>query len=204
MMYPNLVHRNGKTLQYKNKKKLNLMSLVLQMKFENIESKSKKKNVNMYMSKRKITKNKFRDIGEIYDQISILSLASYAPLRYVRPEKRKFYEEKYDMKTETGSVFKQVDREQSLIYLMRVNLLKRLESSIFSFKLAFFRNSFKALSSTSSLFFSSVACSNSFFSKYSASTLSDAVKSVLQATSGPAEGSFSSPPSLSRERLPSP
>lgn len=81
------------------------------------------------------TQNKFRDIGEVYDEISTLTLASYTPLAYVRSEKRDFYEEKYDMQTHTGSIFKQVDREQSLIYLMRVNLLKRLESSIHSFKL---------------------------------------------------------------------
>jgi len=81
------------------------------------------------------TKKQFKDIGQIYDEISMLSLASYTPLGYVRSEKRKYYEEKYDMTTHTGSVFKQVDREQSLIYLMRVNLLKRLESSIHSFKL---------------------------------------------------------------------
>jgi superfamily II DNA or RNA helicase len=47
----------------------------------------------------------------------------------------KLYEDKYDMATGTGSIFKQIDREQSLIYLMRVNLLKRLESSIYSFRL---------------------------------------------------------------------
>lgn len=81
------------------------------------------------------TQNKFKDIGEIYDELSMLNLASYSPLGYVRADKRAFYEEKYDMETHTGSVFKQVDREQSLIYLMRVNLLKRLESSIHSFKL---------------------------------------------------------------------
>ena len=81
------------------------------------------------------TKKQFKDIGQIYDEISMLSLASYTPLGYVRSEKRKYYEEKYDMTTHTGSVFKQVDREQNLIYLMRVNLLKRLESSIHSFKL---------------------------------------------------------------------
>lgn len=81
------------------------------------------------------TQNQFKDIGEIYDELSTLNLASYTPLGYVRADKREFYEEKYDMLTQTGSVFKQVDREQSLIYLMRVNLLKRLESSIHSFKL---------------------------------------------------------------------
>ena len=81
------------------------------------------------------TKNQFSDIGQIYDEISTLTLASYTPLAYVRADKRAEYEAKYDMETDTGGIFKQVDREQSLIYLMRVNLLKRLESSIHSFKL---------------------------------------------------------------------
>lgn len=81
------------------------------------------------------TQDRFKGIDEIYDEISVLSLASYTPLAYVRSEKREFYEAKYDMTTQSGSVFKQADREQSLIYLMRVNLLKRLESSVHSFKL---------------------------------------------------------------------
>lgn len=81
------------------------------------------------------TKGKFKNMGQVYDEISTLTLASYSPLGYVRADKRDYYEAKYDMQTHTGSVFKQVDREQSLIYLMRVNLLKRLESSIHSFKL---------------------------------------------------------------------
>ncbi len=81
------------------------------------------------------TQNKFKDIGQIFDEISTLSLAAYTPLGYVRADKRAYYEERYDMETHTGSIFRQVDREQSLIYLMRVNLLKRLESSIHAFKL---------------------------------------------------------------------
>lgn len=80
-------------------------------------------------------KKQFKNIDVVYDEISMLTLASYSPLGYVRAEKREFYEERYDVTTHTGSVFRQVDREQSLIYLMRVNLLKRLESSIHSFKL---------------------------------------------------------------------
>jgi len=81
------------------------------------------------------TFGKFKDIGQIYDEISTLTLAAYSPLGYVRAERRESYEEKYDMETQTGSVFKQIDREQSLIYLMRVNLLKRLESSIHAFQI---------------------------------------------------------------------
>lgn len=81
------------------------------------------------------TQQQFKDISLTYDEISTLTLASYTPLGYVRADKREEYEQRYDMTTQTGSVFKQVDREQSLIFLMRVNLLKRLESSIHSFKL---------------------------------------------------------------------
>ena len=81
------------------------------------------------------TQGHFKNIAQVYDQISTLNLAGYSPLRYVRPDKQASYEEKYDMTTSQGSIFKQVDREESLIYLMRVNLLKRLESSILSFKL---------------------------------------------------------------------
>ena len=51
-------------------------------------------------------------------------------------EKREEYNRKYDILVKDGSsVFKQLDREQSLIHLMRVNLLKRMESSINSFAL---------------------------------------------------------------------
>ncbi|MCD8501445.1 MAG: SWF/SNF helicase family protein [Bacillaceae bacterium] len=49
------------------------------------------------------------------------------------PEKQAEYSRKYDKKVKGGSVFKQIDRENSLVHLMRVNLLKRMESSIHSF-----------------------------------------------------------------------
>ena len=81
------------------------------------------------------THRKFKDIGEIYDEISTLTLAYYTPLEYVRADRKDAYEAKYAIETERGTVFKQADREESLIYLMRVNLLKRLESSIHAFKL---------------------------------------------------------------------
>lgn len=81
------------------------------------------------------TQMKFKDIGEIYDEISTLTLAYYTPLEYVRADRKDAYEAKYAIETERGTVFKQADREESLIYLMRVNLLKRLESSIHAFKL---------------------------------------------------------------------
>lgn len=55
---------------------------------------------------------------------------------YVLPEKRAAYEKKYDMVVgANNSVFKQARGEQSLVGLMRVGILKRMESSINSFAL---------------------------------------------------------------------
>ncbi len=82
------------------------------------------------------TSGEFPPIGEVNKMIRRLTLGLYAPLRYVLPEKRRAYEKRYDMSVAGGkSVFKQVDRENQLVHLMRVNLLKRMESSIHSFVL---------------------------------------------------------------------
>ena len=81
------------------------------------------------------TAGTFPAMDKVNNQLNALNLKFYSPLYYVRDDKIKRYEEKYDTTTSTGSVFKQVNREESLIHLMRVNLLKRLESSIHSFRL---------------------------------------------------------------------
>ncbi len=81
------------------------------------------------------TNNLFPPLREINRDIRRLNLSAYAPLKYVLPEKLKEYSRKYDMQVAGGSVFKQIDREESLIHLMRVNLFKRMESSINSFAL---------------------------------------------------------------------
>jgi len=77
----------------------------------------------------------FPSINKVNDELNALNLKFYSPLSYVRPDKKKAYEDKYDVTTASGSVFKQIERENSLIHLMRVNLLKRLESSIHAFHL---------------------------------------------------------------------
>jgi len=78
----------------------------------------------------------FRSIREINNEIRRLTLAAYAPLRYVLPNKQAVYDEKYSTKIRGGeSFFRQVDREESLIHLLRVNILKRMESSVASFAL---------------------------------------------------------------------
>lgn len=77
----------------------------------------------------------FPQMDNVNNLLNALNLKFYSPLYFVRDDKKKSYEEKYDYTTSTGSVFKQIEREDSLIHLMRVNLLKRLESSIHSFRL---------------------------------------------------------------------
>ncbi|MBI9112742.1 helicase-related protein [Maridesulfovibrio ferrireducens] len=79
------------------------------------------------------TKGLFPPLEDVNRSIRKLNLSAYSPLKYVLSEKREEYSRKYDMQLSGGSVFKQIDREASLIHLMRVNLFKRMESSINSF-----------------------------------------------------------------------
>ena len=82
------------------------------------------------------TEQMFPSLREINNAIRKMNLANFSPMTYLKSEKIKEYEEKYDYKLRTGSVFRQVDREASLIHLMRVNYLKRMESSIHAFSLS--------------------------------------------------------------------
>ncbi|MBK8802062.1 MAG: DEAD/DEAH box helicase family protein [Fibrobacteres bacterium] len=78
----------------------------------------------------------FPAIRDINSEIRRLHLASYAPLRYVLPGKKEAYDHKYSTEVRGGeSSFRQADREESLIHLMRVNVLKRMESAVPSFAL---------------------------------------------------------------------
>ena len=71
---------------------------------------------------------------DIANQLSLLNLSVYSPLNYLLPSKKMLYAEKYEKKVKSGS-FSQLDREKSLLVLMRINLLKRLESSVDSFSI---------------------------------------------------------------------
>ena len=80
--------------------------------------------------------DEFPPLKDVNKTIRRLSLAGYSPLKFVRNDKKDEYARRYDRAVGAGKgVFKQEDREESLIHLMRVNLLKRLESSIRSFSL---------------------------------------------------------------------
>lgn len=80
------------------------------------------------------TLNEFPSIAEVNKTIKKLSLCVYSPILYVRPELQDEYNEKYDVSVAGGaSVFRQADRERQIVHLMRINMLKRMESSIYSF-----------------------------------------------------------------------
>ncbi len=73
---------------------------------------------------------------EMFEQLSSLTLAVYAPLAYVFPSRREKYELLYD-KADSGSLgnLGHANRELGIQKLMTVNLLKRLESSVEAFRI---------------------------------------------------------------------
>ena len=82
------------------------------------------------------TLGQYRPLKDVNGDIAKLHLAIYSPIKYVLPNRMKYYEDLYDKEVRGGqSKFKQIDRESSVVNLMRVNLLKRLESSVHSFAL---------------------------------------------------------------------
>jgi len=74
--------------------------------------------------------------SEIFEQLSSLTLAIYAPLSYVFPSRREKYQRLYDPQG-TGSMANlgHINREYGLQRLMTTNLLKRLESSVEAFRI---------------------------------------------------------------------
>ncbi|MEE1130253.1 MAG: helicase-related protein [Caryophanon sp.] len=82
------------------------------------------------------TEQKFLNMNEVNERLESLNFSIYQPMKYVLPQKRKEYEAKYDTAVKGGqTTFKQTDREFAVAALMKVNLFKRLESSIHSFRL---------------------------------------------------------------------
>jgi len=74
--------------------------------------------------------------NDIFKELSQINLGIYAPFRYILQSRYNFYSDVYDTVVKGGGGnLKQSDREMSLQKLMRVNLLKRLESSVEAFRL---------------------------------------------------------------------
>ncbi len=82
------------------------------------------------------TENCFPSYDSLNQQIGGYKLSVFNPSAYVRKEKERKYEEM--AQTEVLG-FKQKDRENFLIGMMKVNFLKRLESSIESFEITLHR-----------------------------------------------------------------
>jgi len=70
----------------------------------------------------------------IAERLTLLNLSVYSPLSYILPGKVQLYADCYDKRVNSGTLT-QIDRERSLQMLMRINLLKRIESSVDSFRL---------------------------------------------------------------------
>jgi hypothetical protein len=74
--------------------------------------------------------------NEIFEDLSSLTLAIYAPLSYVLASRREKYELLYDPQdTRSMANLGHVNREYGLQRLMTTNLLKRLESSVEAFRM---------------------------------------------------------------------
>lgn len=73
---------------------------------------------------------------EIYEQLMLLNLCIYTPSHYIFPSRIQKYAELTHNK---GENLTQDGREQGIRRLMSINLLKRLESSVYSFQLTLTR-----------------------------------------------------------------
>lgn len=83
-----------------------------------------------------LTENGGITYQEIAERLTLLNLSVYTPLNYILPSKVQAYADLYDKEVRSGSgKLTQLDRENSLRILMRINLLKRLESSVDSFRI---------------------------------------------------------------------
>lgn len=72
--------------------------------------------------------------NQIFEQLMYLSLTIYTPTHFILPSKIEKYAELYeDNKVNIG--FTQANREQGIRRLTAINLMKRMESSVYSFNL---------------------------------------------------------------------
>lgn len=72
--------------------------------------------------------------NEIFEHLTQLNLSIYTPSHYILPSKMEKYAELYeDNKVNIG--FTQANREQGIRRLTAINLMKRMESSVYAFKL---------------------------------------------------------------------
>jgi SNF2 family DNA or RNA helicase len=71
----------------------------------------------------------------IYESLMDLNLGIYAPTNYIHPSKLSKYTGQYDISPEIGGLLSQESREKGIQKLMTINMMKRLESCVESFRL---------------------------------------------------------------------
>ena len=74
--------------------------------------------------------------NEIFEQLTMLSLCVYTPSNYIFPSKMQKY---IELTHNKGQGLTQKGREEGIRKLMSINMLKRLESSVYSFQLTLTR-----------------------------------------------------------------
>ncbi|MBP3261207.1 MAG: DEAD/DEAH box helicase family protein [Pseudobutyrivibrio sp.] len=74
--------------------------------------------------------------NEIFEQLTMLSLCIYTPSNYIFPSKMQKY---IELTHNKGQGLTQKGREEGVRKLMSINMLKRLESSVYSFQLTLTR-----------------------------------------------------------------
>lgn len=72
--------------------------------------------------------------NEIFEQLMLLNLSIYTPSHFILPSKMDKYAELYG-DNEVNIGFTQANREQGIRRLTSINLMKRMESSVYSFNL---------------------------------------------------------------------
>ena len=72
--------------------------------------------------------------NEIFEQLMLLTLSIYTPSHFILPSKMEKYAELYD-DYDISVGFTQANREHGIRRLMAINLMKRMESSVYAFRL---------------------------------------------------------------------
>lgn len=73
--------------------------------------------------------------NDIFETLMSLTMGVYAPMSYVLPSRISKYEALYDTEITGRVTLKQANREKTLQRLMTINMLKRLESCVDSFRI---------------------------------------------------------------------
>ena len=77
--------------------------------------------------------------NKIFEKICNLNLVIYTPSHFILPSRAAKYEQLYDKNKGDNSGLTQKNREQGIRRLMAINLMKRMESSVHSFRLTLSR-----------------------------------------------------------------